>query len=251
MPDQPVGPGWGCATGSRPVPWWARRTRCRWSRKGSMAGSSGWRHVTAAMEVGGEWIARPWDLVARNGAHLRARLRRGGRRSAYQPAPDGDGAGGAGRPAVDPRDGPDRSVYGLRHDQRADHPGPERLGPAVHADRGPVLDRRRDAALPGQPPRLRDDRAATAGSAARSRPRSSTATPTSTTKGSWGTPTSASGSIWVRSRPTATCGTTTARCTSRCRATRSRPARRRSAASSATIPGPAWAACSTRARRSA
>ena len=70
-------------------------------------------------------------------------------------------------------------------------------------------------------------------------------TPTSTTRASSATPTSASGSTSGRSPPTATCATTTARSPCRWAAIRCRPGRPRSAASSATTPGPGWARCST------
>ena len=130
--------------------------------------------------------------------------------------------------------------------------GPERLGAAVHPGRGALLHRPRDPALPRQHPRRASRSARTAGSAARSRPPSSTGYSNKYHEGflghayvgEWvnlGAITSNSdlrndyGEVFVplQGRPGG------------------RPARPRSAASSATTPAPAWASCSTRARPSA
>ena len=205
------------------------------------------------LEIGGEWIDRPWDLVAKNADHLAARLRRStGKVGVSNRHLATLALGRAGRPALRSTRPPGSipTPSSTRPTGRSSL-GAERLGPAVHPDRGPVLDRPRHPALPRQPPRLRDDRPELPDrrrGRGVDRPRHSR---TSITRASWATPTSASGSTWARSPPTATCATTTARSTSRSRATRSRPARPRSAASSATTRGPAWGACSTRARRSA
>ena len=115
------GPGWACATASRPARWSAPTTR----RLLEPHGVDSWFERIAArhggLEVGGEWIDRPWDLVARNGAHLERDFAEAGGARGEQPPPDDAGPGRPGRPALDPRDRPDRSLHGLRHDQRADH----------------------------------------------------------------------------------------------------------------------------------
>ena len=203
---------------------------------------------TSGNEVGGEWIDRPWDLVARNGAYIERDFvdaRQNGISNRHLATL---ALVGPSDLLARPRDRADRSLHGLRYHQRADRRGPERLGAAVHPRRGAVLHRRRDPALPRQHPRLRLDRPQLPD---RRRGRglpSFRATPTSITKASSATPTSANGSTSAQSPPTATCATITARSSCRSRGIRSPRGRPRWAASSATIPAPAWDRCSTRAR---
>ena len=64
------------------------------------------------LDVGGEWIERPWDLVSKNAEHLHRDFALIDNIVREQPS-SGELASGPGRSAVDSRDGADRSVYGF------------------------------------------------------------------------------------------------------------------------------------------
>ena len=126
-----------------------------------------------------------------------------------------------------------------------------RLGPAVHPDRGPVLHRPRHPALPGQPPRRRDDRPELPDrrrGRGDDRPRLLEQVPRGVPRPRLRRRVGQPRRDHLQQRPPQRLrrGPRPAR-----RRPGGRPARRRSAASSATTPGPAWGACSTPARRSA
>ena len=74
----------------------------------------------------------------------------------------------------------------FRHHQRPDHHGGRRLGPALHPDRRALLHRPRHPALPRQRPRRHDHRPGLPDRRRGRGERSSTATRTSTTRGSSG-----------------------------------------------------------------
>ena len=57
-------------------------------------GSRKWRAEAERVDVGGEWIQRPWDLVARNQEHLERDFASDWAAPGLQPAPERDGAGG-------------------------------------------------------------------------------------------------------------------------------------------------------------
>ena len=149
----------------------------------------------SGLDVGGEWIFRPWDLVARNGAYIERDFRE------------------AKRSGVTNRQLATLALVGpsnlLRvHETRESTPTPSstrRTAPSLSlptsgsshslASRAPVTsDPRPNFSGPTSGARSRSAR--TAGSAARSRTRSCTVSPTSTTRAFWGTPILASGSTW-------------------------------------------------------
>ena len=55
---------------ARLLPWSAPRRPSGSSPTASTAGSTEWPREADCVELGGEWIDRPWDLVARNADHL-------------------------------------------------------------------------------------------------------------------------------------------------------------------------------------
>src|SRR5271166_5587790 len=193
----------------------------------------------SGIDMGGEWIFRPWDLVARNGAYIERGFQE------------------ARRSGVTNRQLSTLALVGPSNLLRVHETA--RLDPSLslptsgsshsRAWRAPVTSGPRPN-FSGPTSGARSRSAPTAGSAARSRPRSYTASPTSITRAFWGTPTSASGSTWAQSLPTAICGTITARCLCRSREIRCRPGRPRLAALSAIIREPGWGRCSTPARPS-
>ncbi len=106
-------------------------------------------------ELGGDWINRPWDLVARNAEHIARDFLVDGRVGVSNRHLTTMALVGPADRLFIHETARDRSVHGLRHHQRPDHARSRRLGPAVHADRGSVLHRPRHPALPRQPPRRR------------------------------------------------------------------------------------------------
>ena len=103
------------------------------------------------LDVGGEWIERPWDLVTKNGAHLERDFATAGKagvtnRHLAKLALVGpvDRLWIHETARIDPW--PSTVFFTI---ERADHSWSERLGAAILADRRAVLDRRRIAALPG------------------------------------------------------------------------------------------------------
>ena len=201
-------------------------------------------------ELGGEWIRRPWDLVAKNADHLvrdfAAEVEVG---LSHRHLTTVALVGPADRLFIDETaridpytvfdttNGPIMVAAGAVVQPFTRVEGPCYIGRDTHLFRANL----RGGVTLG--PELPDRR--------RGRGRAScTAIRTSITRASWAMPMSASGSTSGRSRPTATSATTTARCPSPWGETPWPPAWRRSAASSATTRGRAWDACSTRGPRS-
>ena len=138
-------PGWGSATASPPAPWSGPIRPSALEPGGVDAWFDDGRRA-----AGGPGDRRRVDRtpLGHRRPQRRARgprLPRRGEGRSEQPPPDDRRPGRAGRPAVHPRDGADRSLHRLRHDQRADHDRRRCLGAALHPDRGSVL---RSAATP-------------------------------------------------------------------------------------------------------